>query len=210
MPDPVIVASRVQTVGGDVHAFSVQELAPRALGIIREFVRLATPLRDGYVVELGWGPLVLRARDDGWVVRAPDYAGDPRSEIDDLSLAIWIVVSLTAAASAAGVEPAAISYSDDVIMVKDALVSPMLSMTRTATGTSGNSGWFVEPFPPTGDRDWTPDRLERLPAWRVLGERREVARAFALPVGVSAIIQPGAIRVIVRDDDREVLASGPL
>ena len=207
---PELVTIRVESPGGLVHARSAAELQTQARAIADQFANETAPLRDGLTLWFGWGPVVLREAADGWMLRAPDYAGDPRGETDDLSLTIWVTVSLIATASTARVEPTSIAYTDDVILVRDALVAPLISMTRARTNTAGDSGWFIEPFPPTADRERSADRLERMPAWRVLKARRDAVRAMSLPAGVSAIVEPDSIRVIVRDSDRSVLASGPL
>ncbi|GAA4771504.1 hypothetical protein [Microbacterium gilvum] len=205
-----VISIRSSATGRTIRATAAADLEALARGILTEFEEHAPAWRDGYTIELGWGPLTLRADGEEIIVVAPDYARDPAHTTEDLSLTIWLAVSLNALPSAAGLSAAQISFDDDVICVKEWERHPLLSLTRIATTTPRDSGWFVEPFPPASDEPWRAEQLVRLPAWRVLQERRAVARSFGLPVGVTAIVEGDAVRTLVRESDRAVLAEGPL
>ena len=210
MNAPVIEVVRVPAGPTFLEAQVVSELRPQAEGILALFAQHASELADGFSLWVGWGPLTVRASAGGFTVEAPDYATDPRaSTTSDLSLVIWLIVGMQAITTGSDVAPEEVSYTDDVIVTRGALEAPMLVMSRTAERSPGDSGWFVEPFPQSADRDWTPSDLERMPAWRVLQSRREVARALALPSGYSVIVQPDAIRAVVREADNAVVLSGP-
>ncbi|MGW9112073.1 hypothetical protein [Microbacterium sp. NPDC055683] len=211
MSDVPVTTITSSAGGATIRATASVELEALAQGVISTFEERSADWRDGYSIGFGWGPLFLREEDGGYRVVAPDFAVDPRGgTTDDLTLSIWLMVALNALPTAAGVDAADIAYDDDVICVKGWQERGMLSLTRIATTTPHDSGWFVEPFPPESAEPWRADQLVRLPAWQVLRARRAVARCLALPVGVTAIVEGDVVRTLVRDSDREVLAGGPL
>ncbi|MGW8483805.1 hypothetical protein ACWGJP_11770 [Microbacterium sp. NPDC055903] len=197
--------------GVGIRATVAVELEALAQGVLTTFVEHESRWRDGFRIPFGWGPLSLRTEDAGYRVVAPDYETDPFEGVkEDLTLAISFMGALDALPTAAGVEATAIAFDDDVICVREWERHPMLSLSRIDTTTAKDSGWFVEPFPPTSTVPWRPEQLVRLPAWRVARARRAVGRCFALPVGVAAIVDGDSVRTVVREGDREVLAGGAL
>lgn len=178
--------------------------------LLAEFEKHAADWKDGYSRQPGWGPLVLRAESDGFVVTSPDYGGDPRSEdTDNISLAIWMMVSLMAAPKAAGVEPQDISWDDDVICVIGWEQHDRLQLSRIATTTPKDSDWFIDALPSL-KAELTVDDMVRLPAWQILRTRRAAARALALPTTVKAIVVGDRIEAVVRNGDGAVLTEAPL
>ncbi|SEF12730.1 hypothetical protein SAMN04489740_4280 [Arthrobacter alpinus] len=210
-----MTASEMKTITRDVAgtrltATAAAELQPMIDGLLGEFERLRADWFDGYELWLGWGPLYLSERDGGFVVTSPDYARNPRTDRSDvITAAIALTVGQSSIITAAEVQPEDVGFDDAVICVREWEAESMLSMSRISSTTPGDSGWFIEPFPPADRaKSWQPDELVRLPAWRVLQLRAAVARALPLPVGVSAIIDGDRVRVVIRDS--EILANGPL
>lgn len=209
MPETVVVRSAGG--GRELRTRCVPEVATLAEGLLAELEKHAEQWRDGYGLQPGWGPLVLREEGDGFVVTAPDYAGDPRSELtDDITLAIWMSVSLTAAPRAARLEPRDIAWDDDVICAIGWEQADRLQLSRIETTTPGDSGWFIDAFPSVKEGELEAHEMVRLPAWRILQLRRAAARAMALPPTVKVVVDGDRIQAIVRTSDGAVLNEAPL
>ena len=177
--------------------------------LLDEIAQLTGPPRDGFVVQFGWSPVILRDRGDSYALVARDYADDPNTDTDDLSLVLWLAQALIAVAERAGVQPETVRDSDAVIAVPGVLESGRVTMTRGPAAEEGDSGWLLEADPLPADRNYRPDQLVQLQTWQLLRTHVHAARALALPAGTRAVIEPGGVRLVTRAQDDEVLATGP-
>lgn len=177
--------------------------------LLDEIARLAVEPRDGFVVQFGWSPVILRARPDGYALVARDYAADPNTDTDDLSLVLWLAQALIAVPERAGLQPQQVRDSDAVIAVPGVLQAGRVTMTRGAAGDEGDSGWLLEADPLPADRGYLPTQLVRLQTWQLLRGHVHAARALALPEGSRAVIGPDGIREVRRLADETVLTTGP-
>lgn len=202
---------RSDATGREIRATVMDDLEALALGILREFEKYADEWRDGFAIQLGWGPFALREDDGAFIVTSPDYSADPRTDqTDDITLAVWIMVSLLAAPRSAGVEEAHIAWDDDVICVRGWEQQERLQLSRIETTTPKDSGWFIDRLPSMKAGEYAPADLVRVPAWGILQKRDAAARALALPTTVKAIVVGDRIQTIVRASDSEILTSEAL
>lgn len=178
--------------------------------LLDEIARLTVEPRDGFVVQFGWSPVILRDRGDSYALVARDYADNPNADADDLSLVLWLAQALIAVAERAGVQPETVRDSDALIAVPGVLESGRVTMTRGAAAEEGDSGWLVEADPLPADRNYRPEELVQLQTWQILRLHVHAAQALALPAGTRAIIEPGGIRQVTRLGDGAVLINGPL
>lgn len=206
-----VISRSVTADGRTLRASVVAPLEPVLNDLFEILLKRSADWRDDFTLWFGWGPIILREGGDTpheFVAHCPDYREDPNSsETDDLTQGIWPVVAMTQVLPAAGVEGQEIECAEDVICVIGWEESEMLQLSRIETTTPDDSGWFIEPFPNERTEPWATEELVRLPAWRVVQLRPAVMRALALPVGIAAIVQGDDVRAVIRESDREILAS---
>lgn len=180
--------------------------------VLAAFEPYVDRFQQGFSLQMGWGPFALRPDGEHtYDVVVPDYAGDPNDLTTDLTQAIWLLAGQVTVLRAAKVEdPAPTTYTEDVTCVRGALSGDQVLMTRSGTATGNDSGWFIEPFPQTRTEPWDAGDLIRMPAWRLLQDRRHAARVLDLPAGIAAVVGDNAVRAVIRESDRSVLSNGPL
>ncbi|WP_301799943.1 hypothetical protein [Nocardioides sp. ChNu-153] len=199
VPDASGLETVTARIGGvEVRATARARMAPLAQGVLNQVAALGTAPVDGLAAAPGWGPFTLRARDGGFVVVAPAYETDAAQETEDLSHALTIDLEQVRVAGASRARATFARFDQRVIGVRGCLDAPALLLKRDHVTNPTDSGWFVEPFPPTADRSWTPERLAAWPAWEVARRRWDVGRALALPHGYVAVVEAGRV-VQVRD-----------
>lgn len=156
---------------------------------------------DGFMVRIQWGPLVLVADGDGYVIHSPDYAGHPhRDRTDDLTWALAIPLDMQIVASRSGAAEAGPIFFDDMVSCWPGWADDTHVFVQ---GTSGVDGRDLEIWP-RDEPDGPPVAVE---AWRVLQRRGAAVCAFALADDRIACLENDWVRLI-RDQD-DVVARGP-
>ncbi|MFW6773052.1 hypothetical protein ACOACO_02120 [Nocardioides sp. CPCC 205120] len=206
VPEPALTTETALIGGVEVRATARAAMAPLARGVLHQVEALGAAPVDGLAAAPGWGPFTLRARDGGFVVVAPAYETDAAQETEDLSHALTIDLEQVRVAGASGARATFTRFDQRVIGVRGCLQAPALLLKRDRVADPSDSGWFVEPYPSTADRDWTPERLHAWPAWEVARLRWDVGRALALPPDHVAVVEAGRI-VQVRDASDTVVGA---
>lgn len=191
-----------------VRGYATSDLIPYAEGIFEVLRDVQDDLRDGYTLWFGWGPIFLEAEQYGYTLTVPDYAQDPRVDrTEDLSIALWTLVGQAGLIDSIDVEPAEIGFDDEVIVEQGWDSAPDLELQRQESGREGDSGWTISVFS-TKDRQFDPERYERIPAWKVLQLRPRVTQALTLPADTATVMAGDDVLVVFRLSDGAKLFDG--
>lgn len=167
-------------------------------------------LRDGYVLQFGWGPIFLRAEDGALRLSTPDYAGDARDErTDDLTGAIATQISQMWLPAAAKVAPAEVRFDQEALIQRGWQEMEDFEASRRLSKHEIYSGWFISS---TEERDepYPREEIEKVPLWQVVQHRPQLAQVLALPPDTLTILLDGAVyRVIGLTDDTPLLYENP-
>lgn len=179
--------------------------------ILELFRPYAAEFRDGFRLQVGWGPVILRADSrSSYSLLVPDYAQDAANHVvEDLSIAVWLLVTQTAVLAAAKIDAESpLGFLDSVVVNKLALDSGRWVLTRTAP-RAGDSGWYVDGFPQTGDASTVED-LIKYPAHHLLRLNRNAVAVMSLPPGIGAIVNNETVECVFRESTFEILSNSPL
>lgn len=168
-------------------------------------------LRDGYVLQFGWGPIFLEASDEGLRLTTPDYGRDATNDrTADLSGAIAIQVSQLWLPEAAGVRPQEIRFDQEVLIQRGWQEMEDFEASRRASKHDIYSGWFICD---TAERDepYPHDEILKVPAWQVLQGNPKLAQVLAMPSDTLTVLYDNEVDRVValRDDDSEFLYTNP-
>ncbi|MGO1393451.1 immunity protein Imm33 domain-containing protein [Agrococcus casei] len=165
-------------------------------------------LRDGYVLQFGWGPIFLEAEDDALRLRTPDYSRDAANDrTEDLSGAIAIQVSQMWLPRAANVRPMGLRFDQEILIQRGWRERTDFEASRRISKHEIFSGWFIcdttdrgEPYPH--------DEIEKVEAWEVVQHRPELSQVLALPADTLTILLDREIYRVIKldgEDDNELL-----
>lgn len=204
-----------QTISIDCDGIAISatargEFEVQLRSILELFRPFSSEFRDGFRLQIGWGQFILRSdSSNSYALLVPDYANDAANDVvDDLSLALWILVSQTAIVTASNIEePSTLDFLDSVVVSKAALEADRLVLTRNPP-REGDSGWYVDVFPQTGDAPGIDD-LVKLKAFQLLTVNRYAVAAMLLPAGIGAVVNEEAVEVVFREENFEILTNNP-
>jgi hypothetical protein len=204
---------KVEIDGVDLTARAMGELEQQARGVLESFRPYRSEFRDGFALQLGWGPFILRAEHDrSFSVVTPDYTrpdgGDAVTE--DLTIALWTLVGQTIVLQKAAIdEPVPTSSTDDVIVADRALDAERWAMTRIQP-RDHDSGWYIDAYPTPSGPAVGPEQMTRYPASRLLHLHKHAVRVLFLPPGIAAVVSGDGVDAVFRESDFSMLATGPL
>ena len=202
---------RSDRTGTPIRATALPDVEPQVRGLINQFEEFADEWRDGFTLQIGWAPLWLREDDDGFTILTRDFPGDPRTaSTEDLTPAIWMMVSLMHTAQTAGVDPEDVSWDERVFCINGWDKAEMLQLVRTDDRDVNSSGWFVDTSPPASTDEPEADEMVAIPVWRMLQLRPAVARAFSLPSTTVTLVKGDHIVAIFDIATRQSLFQGKL
>ncbi|MGP4976476.1 hypothetical protein [Brachybacterium tyrofermentans] len=202
---------RSDRTGTQIRATALPDLEPQTAGLISQFEEFSEEWRDGFMLQIGWAPLWLREDDDGFTILTRDFQGDPRTaSTEDLTLTIWMMVSLLHTAQTAGVEPVDVAWDDRVICIDGWDKADLIQLTRETERRAGDSGWLVDTSPPASRDEPSADEMTAIPVWRMLQLRPAVARAFSLPSTTATLVKGDHIVAIFDNTTRQSLFQGKL
>ena len=145
-------------------------------------------LRDGYVLQFGWGPIFLRAEDGALRLSTPDYAGDARDErTDDLTGAIATQISQMWLPAAAKVAPAEVRFDQEALIQRGWQEMEDFEASRRLSKHEIYSGWFISS---TEERDepYPREEIEKVPLWQVVQHQPQLAQVLAMPPDTLTIL----------------------
>lgn len=167
-------------------------------------------LRDGYVLQFGWGPIFLRAEDGALRLSTPDYAGDARDErTDDLTGAIATQISQMWLPAAAKVAPAEVRFDQEALIQRGWQEMEDFEASRRLSKHEIYSGWFISS---TEERDepYPREEIEKVPLWQVVQHQPQLAQVLAMPPDTLTILLDGAVdRVVALTDEPHWLYLNP-
>ena len=142
-------------------------------------------IRDGYKLELGFTLFTCTATDNGYQIVAPDYLNAPfLHTTDDLTIALWVLLEQTKLLRTYGISGTATRFDDEIVVAKNALEHPVLSLQRFSDLGKGASGWCVEAQEetPEGSFGTVPaEGYEAIYAYQLLQKRPSLIKVLALP-----------------------------
>ncbi|MGO1543736.1 MAG: hypothetical protein ACTHXA_05265 [Gulosibacter sp.] len=197
---------------GRLFASVAADLREQTQDLLNEFTKISHTWRDGYKFAVGFTPFVLSETADGYRVLVPDLAAaKPRETMtEDISLPVALLDQQLRVTRAAGLPSMAVWYEMGFLTAPGWENAEILNLTRNpeTDPESAMTGWIVEPYPPTEEVDW--DALEPAVGWRVFQTNPAIIQASAVPDGHVVIVDKGEVMLIMRTEDMEPVAHGPL
>lgn len=167
-------------------------------------------LRDGYVLQFGWGPIFLRVEDGALRLSTPDYAGDARDErTDDLTGAIATQISQMWLPAAAKVAPAEVRFDQEALIQRGWQEMEDFEASRRLSKHEIYSGWFISS---TEERDepYPREDILKVPLWQVVQRQTQLAQVLAMPPDTLTILLDGDVdRVVALTDEPHWLYLNP-
>lgn len=167
-------------------------------------------LRDGYVLQFGWGPIFLRAEEGALRLSTPDYRGNAADDrTDDLTAAIATQVSQRWLPDAANVAPAEVRFDQEALILRGWEDLEDFEASRGVSRIEIYSGWFIcsteerdEPYPR--------EDILKVPLWQVVQRQPQLAQVLAMPPDTLTILLDGAVdRVVALTDEPHWLYLNP-
>ncbi|OYN89433.1 immunity protein Imm33 domain-containing protein [Parenemella sanctibonifatiensis] len=183
------------------------EFTDMAQSLLGVFEGQAANLRDGYILQFGWGPIFLESEGEALRLTTPDYAGDAENDrTQDLTGAIRIQVSQMWLPSASGVRPQEMHFHKEILIQRGWEEMEDFEASRQPSRHEIFSGWFISD---TSERDepYPHDDILKVPAWQVVQRRPMLAQVLAMPDETLTILLDGEVDrvVLLRGDDSEWL-----
>lgn len=201
----------IEAGGRTLEASARADLQGAVDALLERFAGIPEQWRDGLFAWSTLTPVVMEPRGEGFVLRAPDFEGDARSDrTDDLTLALETTEGIVRVLNAAHQQPLDVRFDQVVEAVRGWQQHEELVLSRAPARGSRDSGWFVDLLGVDRSEPWTLDDIEDVPVWRLRMARPAAARVLALPTGISASVVGDAVEMLVDERTRAVVATGPL
>lgn len=173
----------VEISGTRVRAAAEQELHAQVADVFDTLREVpAGSLREGFTFRMGWSLYDLAREGEVLFVRSPDYSRDPATDrTGDLTVALWVHLSQVHLLHAVHAPGHVTKFNDKVVLERGAFEARTVTLRRTAPTSSGDSGWFLGII--DDDEDGAQPELEAVYAYQILGRRRSLMQALALPPG---------------------------
>src|SRR5262245_37454222 len=183
-PVTAVCAPWQEALAGDVLT-TLERIAPQ------------DPMRPGLKVRFGWSLLTLQAAaGGGLVICEPDFDRDPlRDTRPRLDTTLEVLARQAALVRRVGVVPVDTGFEQFVMVVREALSSTVLNLSRGTPAEEDDSGWTLSSPDHPGDPD-DPDAFDALRAFLFLRRRPIVWAALALPAGYTVAIEAERITAV--------------
>jgi hypothetical protein len=192
-----------------VRASAAELFSGHLIQIIDEFKNRSDSLRDGFVLQYGWGPIYVEdlegEENDGFLtLRSPDYQGDAENErTQDLTWAIFTVSQQIQFARTLGEQPQEVLFSDDVLAEPGWEDFTDFRLQRLGSPADRRSRWMLVPV------DWDfgelidRDVVQFVPVWKLSQWSTTAASALMLPSWSGVEVRDGAITRVVEWGDED-------
>ncbi len=163
---------------------------------------------DAQPVPLGWTTVWLSARraPDGssyFMVQEPVYEGAAEDERrDDLSVTLGVLAGQRRVLALSGADAQTVDYDQHLLVVRGALDTPQVYLTRVASPGGRMTGWRVAPLEIEGEME-----IDSLTVYELYRRRPALAQALMLPDGWMAYFDDAELMALVDPHDQLVWSS---
>ena len=188
---------------------SMEDMVPVLFGFLEGLPHAR--MRDGFRLEMGFSVFTFRRRRGGYQLRCPDYRGDPLGKTtEDLTLALWIMLSQTRLLQRCGLSPTPCRYDEPVAVARGALEQPLVSLRRMPE--LGGSGWCLDALRQNeaGELEPVPGaEYEALRAGELPRLRPGLVQALLCPRGCLAVFRGEELVELLNEEDESLLPEAP-
>lgn len=166
-------------------------------------------VRDGFKFEIGFSVFICIGTNDGYKIAVPDYLNSPFfNTTDDLTIALWVLLEQTELLNMYGIEGVSTRFDDEIVIAKNALENPIISLQRYSDLGKGASGWCVEAIEEKSDGRFqtiaTKD-YESIYVYQLLQKRPSLIKALALPYEYLAVFDGDEINQILNENNQSII-----
>lgn len=169
-------------------------------------------IKDGYKIEIGFSVFICIAAKDGYKIVVPDYLNSPfLNTTDDLTIALWILFEQTELLNMYGIEGVSTRFDDEIVVAKNALENPIISLQRYSDLGKGASGWCVEAIEERLDGTFqtiTTKEYESIYVYQLLEKRSCLIKALALPYEYFVVFDNNEISEILNERNESIIYHG--
>ena len=166
-------------------------------------------IRDGYKFEIGFSVFICTTTDDGYKIVVPDYVNSPfLNTTDDLTIALWILLEQIELLNMYGIEGVSTRFDDEIVIAKNALENPIISLQRYSDLGKGASGWCVEALEKKSDGTFktiAAKEYESIYAYQLLKKRPALIKVLALPYDFIVAFDGDQISEILNESNESVI-----
>ncbi|URZ02156.1 immunity protein Imm33 domain-containing protein [Clostridium felsineum] len=193
-----------KNIGGKLFRVTAEEyLKEQAEALIDVIGNIeSSKLKDKFKVQIGWNIFIIIEDSYGFNIVSPDYSKNPFSEsTNDLTIPLWIQLEQGALLNRLRLEVEQISFQDKIVCAKEVLSIDSIYMERTSEHEKGDSGWYIGAV----NESITDDELEAYYAYQLLKIRPSIIKTLALPSGYMAVFEKDELKVVLNENDIDVL-----
>lgn len=199
------------TVNGIGFSVSADEsIISLAQILFRAIVRIPVErIKDGYKFEMGFSVFICAATDTGFKIVVPDYLSSPFSNTaEDLTVALWILLEQTEMLKGYGIEGVPTRFDDEIVVAKNALESPAISLQRYSDLGKEASGWCIEALKEKADGTYQmvqAEGYESIYAYQLLQKRSSLLKVLVLPYEYVVVVMGDEIVEILNENDESLM-----
>lgn len=161
-------------------------------------------IRDGAVLQIGWGFYHVRRTEAGYQIMACGLLGDPFREVtEDLSLSLEIFAEQRRVLNVTKAVPRETSFQDTLVVQRAAVKAPRVYLQRCEPGNPDDSGWYMGVLGGNAPED--PGEYARVYTYQLLGFCKEALSVMQLPVGTVCVFENGRLVEAADRDNRKIL-----
>jgi hypothetical protein len=205
---PSRVSIELEVGGALLRATVREDFGAAARDVLKGFS--SVELGEGAAIDVGWGPIRLRASGPDFEAVAPDYRSrfPRRRETHDLTDTLWVraLQDEFHARSGLPVGPST-TFDNSIYVIEGAWAADVVCMRREELDGSPFSGWLVDvAVPPQPGSDVDTGRIGKVAT--VFAERPALLAALRLPPGF-VVVADSRDLTAVHDASGDLVYSGP-
>lgn len=160
-------------------------------------------LRDGEIIQIGWGFYKFVQREQGLQMVTFDYNDDPFSATDeDLSLGLQIFDRQAEVLNRSGAAAETASFQDTMLVKRTAMTAPAVYLQRMESTGEGDSGWYLGTIGEEGSDN--PGDYIRIYTYQLLTFCEAALALLQLPLGTIALFEDGRLVEVVDENNRNL------
>ena len=166
-------------------------------------------IKDGFKLEIGFSVFIFSAVNDGYKIVVPDYLNSPfLSTTDDLTFDLWILLEQTELLKMYVIEGVSTRFDDEIVIAKNALENPIISLQRYSDLGKEASGWCIEAIEEKSDGTFqtvTTKDYESIYAYQLLQKRLSLIKVLALPYEYIVVFDGDEIIEILNEKNESII-----
>ncbi len=165
-------------------------------------------IRDGYKIEIGFSVFICEKINGGYKILVPDYTNSPLiNTTDDLTIALWILLEQAELLNYLGIDGVPTRFDDEIVIAKNVLEYPTISLQRYSDLGQDVSGWCIEAIEESSEgrfQSIEAEDYETIFAYQLLQKRLSLIRVLALPYEYIVIFNRDEINEILNEKDESI------